>query len=56
MEKKTRKAKPSLKDQKKLVKKASESISHEVVSKDSKQGSSQTLMERIYHVGSQKDN
>ena len=30
------KAKPSLKDQKKLVKKASESISHKIVSKDSK--------------------
>ena len=39
------KAKPSLKDQKKLVKKASGSISHKVVSKDSKQGSSQMLMD-----------
>ena len=41
------KAKPSLKDQKKLVimKKASESILHKVVSKDSKQGSSQMLMD-----------
>ena len=39
------KAKSSLKDQKKLVKKASESISHNVVSKDSKQGSSQMLMD-----------
>ena len=38
-------SKPSLKDQKKLVKKASESISHKVVSKDSKQGSSQMLMD-----------
>ena len=39
------KAKPSLKDHKKLVKKASESISHKVVSKDSRQGSSQTIMD-----------
>ena len=39
------KAKPSLKDQKKLVKTASESTSHKVVSKDFKQGSSQMLME-----------
>ena len=38
------KAKPSLKDQKKLVKKTSESISHKVVLKDSKQGSCQMLM------------
>ena len=38
-------SKPSLKDQKKLVKKASESISHKVVSEDSKQGSSQMLMD-----------
>ena len=38
------KAKPSLKDQKKLLKKASKSISHKVVSKDSRQGSSQMLM------------
>ena len=38
------KAKPSLKSQKKLVKKASESISHNV-SKDSKQGSSQMLID-----------
>ena len=45
MKTKTRKAKPSLKDQKKLVKNVSESISHEVVSKDSKQGSSQVLMD-----------
>ena len=52
------KAKPSLKDQKKLLKKVSEFILHKVVSKDSKQGSSQMLMaqERIYHPGSQKDN
>ena len=39
------KTKPSVKDQKKLVQKASESISHEVVSKDSKQGNSQILMD-----------
>ena len=39
------KAKPFLKDQKELVKKASESISHKVVSKDSKQGSSQMSMD-----------
>ena len=39
------KAKPSLKDKKKLKKKASESISYNVVSKDSKQGSSQTVMD-----------
>ena len=38
------KAKPSLKDQKKLVKQASESISHKVVSKDLKQGNSQMLI------------
>ena len=38
------KAKPSLQDQKKLVKKASDSTSHKVVSKDSKQVSSQMLM------------
>ena len=38
------KAKPFLKNQKKLVKKASESISHKVVSKDSKQGSTQMSM------------
>ena len=34
-----------MKDQKKLVKNASESISHKVVSKDSKQGSFQMLMD-----------
>ena len=39
------KAKPYLKDQKKLVKKASESISHKVVSKDSEQGSSHMSMD-----------
>ena len=39
------KAKPYLKDQKKLVKKVSESISYKVVSEDSKQGSSQMLMD-----------
>ena len=39
------KAKPSLKDQKKLVKKVSESTSHKFVSKDSKQGSFQMLMD-----------
>ena len=39
------KAKPSLKDKNKLVKMASESISHKVVSKDSKQCSSQTIMD-----------
>ena len=39
------KAKPSLKDQERLVKKASEFISHNVVSKDSKQESSQMLMD-----------
>ena len=39
------KAKPLLKDQKKLVKKASEANSHKIVSKDSKQGSFQMLMD-----------
>ena len=39
------KAKPSLKDQKKLVKKVSESTSHKFVSEDSKQGSFQMLMD-----------
>ena len=39
------KAKPFLKGQEKLVKKASESVSHNVVSKDSKQESSQMLMD-----------
>ena len=39
------KAKSSLKDQKKLVKKASKSISHKVVPEGSKQGSSQMLMD-----------
>ena len=39
------KAKPFLKDQKKLVKKTLESISHNAVSKDSKQESSQMLMD-----------
>ena len=48
------KAKPSLKDQKKLVEKASESISHKVVSKDSKQGSSQMLMDSVKNLPCRK--